>query len=124
MVKTRNDYLLPPAEVAYVFVLHEGDFYPGPGRRHLLQAYTGLYVPPYYSAAIWFPSPEFSGDPPTTSLDLAIAAAALLVQLPNVVQDLCYECHPDRARPNRPRWNIYRSGPFRTIVPCVIQDWF
>jgi hypothetical protein len=124
MVKTLNDYTTSPGDVAYVFLLHEGDFYPGPNRRHLLQAYQGLYVPPYYSAFIYFPSPLIIGDPPKTALDLAIAGAQILAALPNVIQDLCYECHPDRARPNRPRWNIYHAGPFHTIVPVFIEDWF
>jgi hypothetical protein len=48
----------------------------------------------------------------------------MFLQLPNLVQDICRLCHPYRYGPNVPRFNIYRSGSPRTIVPVFLEDWF
>ena len=60
----------------------------------------------------------------TITLDCAIAAAAMFVGLPLLVQDICPICHPYRAVGNVPRFNIYRGLNPSIIVPCVLEDWF
>jgi len=121
---TRNDYTVRPEEAAAVFVFHEGDLYPGADRRHLLQAALLVDAPPWSDAYVLYPSSLYPLDDPWTSLQIAQQICLVLCALPNVIQDLCFSCHPDRRRPNRPRWNIYHSGPFAVMTPCVIEDWF
>lgn len=104
---------LDPFVAGVIEIYHEGDLYPGPDRRHLLQAclmiegFSGIY-----GAQIWAP-------------DLATAQQLIkyAATLPGVIQDICRVCHPDRYGSNRPRWNIHHNGLPAILTPCVIEDW-
>lgn len=121
---TFNDYTILPDDVAAVFVYHEGDLYPGSDRRHLLQAALLWDAPPWADGYVLYPSRIVPDENPITALQLAQRGCYRLAALPNVVQDICYSCHPDRIRPNRPRWNIYHAGPFAVLTPCSVENWF
>lgn len=109
-------------DLAAVFLFHDGDLYPGFHRTHRLWAAPLLDAPPYSDAYVLC-APRVQDDIIVrTALQNAQLTARRLAALPNVVQDLCFACHPDRRRPNRPRWFIYHAGPYRILTPCIVVD--
>jgi hypothetical protein len=133
LVITFTDLNFDIDDLAAVFVFHDGDLYPGPDRVHRLWPAALWDSPPYEDAFVYaaprvVPVRNPLGVPTPgeiivmPALEIAQLIARRLVALPNVVQDLCFACHPDRRRPNRPRWWIYHNGPFEVITPCIVVD--
>ena len=110
-------YLKPPLDpwvAAAVYIMHEGDDYPGLNRRHLLQTELLIFGPgPVADAAVW-----------CVNLPAADLMKSFLLGYPLVIQDICRLCHPGRAVPNRPRFDLSRADLPQPIVPCYIETWF
>jgi len=97
-----------------ISVYHHGDPWPNIAAQHIAYVYRsdlGLY-PPWCDAAIW-----------STQESLAWLELHNLIQLPRIIQDLCWYCHPDRYGPSAPRYGLYQSEPPPIVVPIIIGDW-
>ena len=111
MVLVRYDIDIFSAAV--IEICHEGDDYPGPDRRHLLQVLPWLSgLGGIYGAQIW------AQDLPTAEILIQH-----VVRLPALIQDICNVCRGCNRGPNRPRFNIYRGEEPRILTPCFIEDW-
>jgi hypothetical protein len=112
-IKIRRDLNASPINWT-ISAYHYGDFWPNPAAQHICWVYRsdlGVY-PPWCDAAIW-----------STAELLAWLELNNLIQLPLIIQDLCWYCHPDRYGPSTPRYGIYEGEPPPIIVPVIIGDW-
>lgn len=122
-MKTRIDLDYPIEDLALAVVFHQGDLWPGSDRLHYVWAVPALEVPPYVDGYVWAAPEIRAGATIRTALEVAFLTADLLVHMPNVVQDLCSACRGLNPGPNRPRWNIYRSGHPPLLTPCILEYW-
>ena len=112
MVRIRKEWDPDPDAARAIIVWHDGDPYPGPGRSHWLQIVEQYQVPGVQHALVYL-----------ASLELASLCASLFSVLPQIIQDICTQCHPTRPVNNWPRWHIYRGQDWPVIVPASLHDW-
>jgi len=101
-----NDWWMPS-------LLHVGDLGPGADRAHLLWVYH-LTEAPLFTSWTW----------PWPSEELAWSAAQHLAREPNLLQDLCADCHWWGWRRWIPRWNIQHNGTAAILTPAYLDNWY
>ena len=110
-MKTRVDLPPDPNDWWIVGLFHAGAAGPGPDRLHDIFAAA---LPDAPGGTTWnkaYPDQV-----------AAQGARDLLIILPNIPQDLCYDCRYLNFGPIAPRWNIYRGGPFHSLTPCQVLE--